>query len=210
MIFDVIIPTCGRPSLQRAIESVLTQTHQDFVLHIIWHNNPVGTGLMQEHRDSPSQFLEAASVRHDIRKYHLKNDQVDSGTSARNFGIAQGSSDWVAYLDDDDYWLPEHLEYMAAEAANDPAVNMMHSWGHAFRMSLQTGRSLKRTPRYLGSTVELPLTVSMGHTRELFCRTDGWQPHDNHDHALWNSMVEAGGKAAIIKVITYHFLRGKR
>lgn len=203
MVFDVIVPTTGRDSLPQAIDSILTQTHQDFVVHIVWHNNPVGTGL-------PEGYLAAARMHHDVRTYHVKNGFSDSGASARNWGIANGESEWVAYLDDDDYWLPDHLEYMAAEAANDPNVDMMHSWGHAFRMSLQTGRSLNRTPRMMGSTVELPLTVSMAHTRHLFFRTDGWQPYDNHDHMLWNAMLDAGGRPAIIRAITYHFLRGKR
>jgi hypothetical protein len=41
--------------------------------------------------------------------------QEHAGVSAaRNAGVAAASSDWIAFLDSDDYWLPDHLSRIAS------------------------------------------------------------------------------------------------
>lgn len=43
----------------------------------------------------------------DVKLISQKNSGV---ASARNTGISAASSDWIAFLDSDDFWLPNHLE----------------------------------------------------------------------------------------------------
>ena len=44
------------------------------------------------------------------------------GYAARNLAIERASGDWIAFLDADDRWLPDHLEHVAAAIARHPAI----------------------------------------------------------------------------------------
>jgi len=92
---SVIIPNYNREnSLERAIESVLTQTYHNFELIIIDAGSTDNTSRI-------------------IKKYKKKIPyfyQLHSGvSSARNLGLEKSEGTWVAFLDSDDYWLPQKL-----------------------------------------------------------------------------------------------------
>ncbi|WP_053193646.1 glycosyltransferase family 2 protein [Chelatococcus sp. CO-6] len=42
-------------------------------------------------------------------------------SAARNLGVAEACSDWIAFLDQDDVWHPQHLANLRAAADNGPA-----------------------------------------------------------------------------------------
>ncbi len=94
---SVVIPTRNRADLvSRAITSVLTQTFSDSELVIVDDGSTDRTGeLIRRIGDSRITYL-----RHDISR----------GVSvARNTAIARASAEFIAFLDDDDEWLPEKL-----------------------------------------------------------------------------------------------------
>ena len=93
---SVIIPTFNRARrVVRAISSVLNQTFTDYEAIV------VDDGSNDETPDALSQFLQHI-------KYisHAKNYGV---SAARNTGIRASRSALIAFLDSDDYWLPEKL-----------------------------------------------------------------------------------------------------
>lgn len=99
----VVIPTYSRPDLvQRAIESVLNQTLTDYRCVVVDDNSP-GTETERTVKSYESDKL--AYVSH--------NENRGSG-AARNTGIKHAESEYVAFLDDDDEWLPEKLEKQVA------------------------------------------------------------------------------------------------
>ncbi|MES2218855.1 MAG: glycosyltransferase family 2 protein [Pseudomonadota bacterium] len=112
-LVSVIIPTHNREaSLQRAVASVLAQTCQDFEIIIV---NDAST-------DNTREYL-AALVRDDKRIQVFTNVQSLGGSRSRNVGIAAAKGQWIAFLDDDDTWLPMKLSaQLAALAANPKAV----------------------------------------------------------------------------------------
>ncbi|GIV76554.1 MAG: hypothetical protein KatS3mg050_0948 [Litorilinea sp.] len=109
--FTVIIPTHNRAHLlPRAIRSVLAQTFTDFELIVV---DDAST-------DETPQVV--ASVQ-DGRIIYLRHEENRGAAATRNTGICHARGKYVAFLDDDDEYLPEflaetrqHLETASEEA----------------------------------------------------------------------------------------------
>jgi glycosyltransferase involved in cell wall biosynthesis len=94
-MISVIIPTYNRAAfLPEAVDSVLQQTFKNFELIV------VDDGSTDETR----QLLETHSGR---LRYHFQTNQGVS--AARNQGLRLAQGRWIAFLDSDDFWLPEKL-----------------------------------------------------------------------------------------------------
>ena len=101
---SVVIPTKGRPALvRRAVDSVLSQTFQDFELI-----------LVVDGHDPETEAALSAVV--DSRLKIIVNPSSLGGSMARNAGADAARAEWLAFLDDDDEWLPEKLEKQLAFA----------------------------------------------------------------------------------------------
>lgn len=95
---SVVIPTYNRPDLvSRAIDSVLAQSFQDFEVIV------VDDGMEKRSEATVSAFG-------DKRIKYIKNESSLGGGGARNVGIKNAQGEFVAFLDDDDLWLPKKLE----------------------------------------------------------------------------------------------------
>ena len=95
---SVVIPVLNRPvAVRRAIDSVLTQTLQDFEIIVVDDGSTDETVATVQACVDPRIRL----TRHDRRR---------GGSAARNTGIRSGSAPYVAFLDSDDEWLPTKLE----------------------------------------------------------------------------------------------------
>lgn len=91
---SVIIPTFNRPlKTTRAIASVLYQTAGDYEIIV------VDDGSTDHTLETLAQFTGQVRVITHGRNYGV--------SAARNSGIIQSRSPLVAFLDSDDYWLPE-------------------------------------------------------------------------------------------------------
>jgi glycosyltransferase involved in cell wall biosynthesis len=87
----------GAATLREAIDSVLKQTLPDWEL-VIWDD-----------RSTDSSAAMVAQYSDPRIRYFLSADDVPLGT-ARNDAIQQASGEWIAFLDQDDVWLPHKLE----------------------------------------------------------------------------------------------------
>ena len=97
-IISVIIPTRNRPSLViRSAQSALTQTFKDIEVLVIID------GPDEASRMELSQIDDSR-----LRVIELSNNMGGSG--ARNAGVTEADGEWIAFLDDDDEWLPQKLE----------------------------------------------------------------------------------------------------
>lgn len=107
-LVSAIIGTRGRPRLVlQAIDSVLGQTFADLELIVVV--------------DGPDPETEAAlaTVR-DPRVRVIVNPRNIGCAASRMVGVEAAKGLWVAFLDDDDEWLPTKLEAQVAEAMRDP------------------------------------------------------------------------------------------
>jgi glycosyltransferase involved in cell wall biosynthesis len=98
---SVIIPTYNRArKVARAVASVLYQTHADYELIVVDDGS----------RDNTGETLSLFPSRI-IRLVHDGNRGV---SAARNTGITASGAPLIAFLDSDDYWLPEKLAVQVA------------------------------------------------------------------------------------------------
>ncbi len=97
-LVSVVIPTRNRARLlSRAVQSVLTQSHSRLELIIVDDNSKDDTPqVVQSFRDERIQY-----IRHEVTR---------GPGPARNAGVAASQGQFVAFLDDDDEFLPGKLE----------------------------------------------------------------------------------------------------
>lgn len=109
----VIIPTYKRPHLLgRAIRSVQNQTFTDLELLIV----DDGGGL------PPDLHVAASRLRTTVIS------RPNGGpAAARNAGLRASDSHYVAYLDDDDEWLPHHLSHLVKILQETPRLRIAYS-----------------------------------------------------------------------------------
>jgi glycosyltransferase involved in cell wall biosynthesis len=110
-LVSVIVPTRHRPTLlQRALESVFRQTWRELEVVVIVDGPDPGTIAVLQTIDDP-------------RLRVIVNAQSLTAAGARNAGMDRARGDWIAFLDDDDEWLPQKLAKQLAYAeARGPAL----------------------------------------------------------------------------------------
>ena len=101
---SVIMPTYGREyqMVLRALESIKKQTYTDWEVYVVddnKENNPYSEGIKE------------ALQKENTEKIHYVRMEKNSGAcAARNKGIEVSKGEYLAFLDDDDEWLPTKLE----------------------------------------------------------------------------------------------------
>jgi len=140
---SVIIPTCNRPDLlPRAIKSVLSQIYQDFEIIV------VDDGDKRSAENVVRQF-------NDERIKYIKHVERKGGAAARNTGIKAAQGEFIAFLDDDDEWLPKKLEIQMRQFENTP-----NDVGFCFSAIINInadGEKASEVPDGIGNYLELSL-----------------------------------------------------
>lgn len=136
---SVVVPTHDRPvPLRRAVASALAQTVSD--LEII---------VVDDGSAEPARF-------DDERVRVLRHETALGAPAARNAGVAASRGDVVAFLDDDDEWLPAKLARQLAvlEARPELALVGCHHEqdGMAYRGPTTVTAGQLRWSNFLGST----------------------------------------------------------
>lgn len=108
--FSCVIPTHGRPHLLGdAMRSVLSQTDGRQLIGamavVIDDNNAESRELVERiAHDNPALNIQAIMSSRDPR----------GAAQSRNVGVAATTCPYIAFLDDDDLWLPDHLSNAAS------------------------------------------------------------------------------------------------
>lgn len=150
---SVVVPTAGRsPWLRQAIESALVQSYPNVEVVVV--------------DDSPDGMAESAwSIAWGLasgERLRLIHSGGAGGAAARNAGVQAARGEWIAFLDDDDAWLPEKLtKQMEAALQVESAFPVM-----SCRVRMKTPRSEFVFPRRIYSGDEAV-------EEYLFCRK-GW------------------------------------
>jgi len=112
----VIIPTRNRAAmLQEAIESVRAQTYRAWELIVIDDGST----------DQTPQIVE--TLARDEARIRLIRQAQHGVSAARNAGIRAARGRYVAFLDDDDLFLPEKLTVQIACLERQPSLGFVYS-----------------------------------------------------------------------------------
>lgn len=159
---DVSIITAAyqaEATIELTIQSVQAQTLQNWELIIIDDGSQDNT---------PKIVIELAKKDDRIRLIQ----QANSGpSSARNRGIREARSNFIAFLDADDLWAPERLNGMIGAYSHCPSVGVLFSrtrFIHADTLQLGT-----LTPHVEELTVEdIMAENAVCSTSNIICRTE--------------------------------------
>ncbi len=143
---SVIIPTFNRLLfLKEAIDSVLSQTYQDFELILIDDGSTDGT----------KEF--ATGLSNHLRYIYQEN----SGPSAaRNHGIRESQGAYITFLDSDDLWLENKLQVEIAFMKANPDTMICYTDEIWIRRGVRVNQKNKHR-KYSGWVFErcLPLCI---------------------------------------------------
>lgn len=214
ILISVIIPTTRRPDLvQRALRSVLSQTHRHLEV-IIVVDGP-----------NPETIAVLAKVN-DPRLKVIQNDLPRGAGVARNRGAASATGEWFAFLDDDDEWLPEKLERQLAVASGPEGWSLVscccrvctpegtYIWPHKlYDSSIPVDEYLfDRRTLFRGQTNFA--TASIFVSRKMFEQTGFGTTRQNEDTMLLLRVTkQAGGKVVMLPdtlVVLHHEEEGLR
>jgi glycosyltransferase involved in cell wall biosynthesis len=110
LVASVVIPTHNRRDfLERAVKSVLAQSEPRLEVIVVDDASS----------DATAAYLASAAAT-DSRIRVLRNEVARGGGGARNVGLAHARAPWVAFLDDDDEWLPNKLQRQCEQLARHP------------------------------------------------------------------------------------------
>lgn len=114
MKFSIIIPTYNRRRLlMKAIDTVLAQTFADFELIIVDDGST----------DDTKWMIDAYG---DLRLQYIFQEN-QGPAAARNSGLKHAQGEWIAFLDSDDWWLPEKLQRAVDYIKEYPDIHIFHT-----------------------------------------------------------------------------------
>ena len=100
-LVSAIITTHNRQDLMvRAVKSVLSQTYKNLELIVV--------------DDASDKRADELLKEFDLQYIYIPKEKSKGGNHARNTGILAAKGKYIAFLDDDDYWLPMKIEEQMA------------------------------------------------------------------------------------------------
>jgi len=128
--FSVVMPLYNKAAhVRAAIESALAQ-----------HHAPVEILVIDNGSTDDGRAIAAAIADPRIRLLDLPVPGP-GGYAGRNLGIRAATTDWIAFLDADDIWHPDHLAILAdAIAASPDASAVATRFDHVFATHVQPQR----------------------------------------------------------------------
>lgn len=121
MLISVIIPCYNSTdTIERAIDSVIHQTYQNWELILVDNNSTDNTS--EKLYDYQKKFPDRIKVLKEITK---------GAPAARNKGLYEAKGEWIQFLDADDELLPNKIEYQVSKI--DDEISLIVSPAKIFR-----------------------------------------------------------------------------
>jgi glycosyltransferase involved in cell wall biosynthesis len=146
MKLGIVIATYQKPDgstpslLKRAIENIKKQTYQDYLLIIIgdkYENNDEFEVICNDKELEEKIIYKNLPIAKEREKYPAGSRELWSagGVNALNYGIDLGLKHgltYICHLDHDDYWHPQHLEFINHVITLQPNSSFVYTCGTYF------------------------------------------------------------------------------
>src|SRR6516225_2350448 len=198
-LVSVILPTRDRLELlRRAVASVRAQTERRFELIVVDDASS---------DDTPDYLQQLVAADRRIRI--VRNALPGGGGGARNAGIRLSGARWVAFIDDDDEWLPHKLEQQLRILQSDGAA-VACSCGYLVRS--RSGASKVMAVRANTTVQELLTNNWLGGASTCVCSSEalrdigGFDPslRAGQDLDLWVRLRQRGKVAICAETLVIH------
>jgi glycosyltransferase involved in cell wall biosynthesis len=195
---SVIIPTHNRARLlSEAIESVLNQSFRDFELVIVDDG-------------STDHTAEVVAGFQDPRIVYHRQESQERG-AARNKGVALSQGEYLTFLDDDDWYLPNKLEIQVRELRAHPEIGMVISGWDRVKESGEVVRSERPWLHHPQPALQDWLFAAMAHVAAVLLRRSWFEQVGGFNHKLnqaedtylWFRLAQAGCSVAWVKELVF-------
>jgi len=130
-IVSVIIPTYNRAgTIERCLKSIEEQTFKNFEVLVC------DDGSIDNTKEIVGDYLERLNL------HYIYSENSGGPARPRNIGIEKSLGRYVAFLDSDDWWLPEKLE-KSVEALDHGADLVYHDFYQYNESERKTGKRLR-------------------------------------------------------------------
>jgi glycosyltransferase involved in cell wall biosynthesis len=168
---SVIIPAYNHGQfIGQTLESVFSQTFLDFEVIVVNDGSP----------DDTEEVLRSYIERGRIRYFRQDNQGV---AAARNRGASEAIGEYLAFLDDDDYWPPDKLDWQVAAMESCDAV-MVVGTNDSERLPASTKVLPKVAPLIL-STCKLFKRNMIGSPGQTLIRRAAFEAVEGFDQNIW-------------------------
>jgi len=204
-LVSVIIPAYrAAQCIAATLDSLLAQTFTDYETILVNDGSPDTVALeraLEPYRDRITYFC-----------------QENQGPSAaRNTAIRAARGKYIAPLDADDLWAPEHLAAQLAVLEADPSIDMVYADARIFGDVPEAGRTVMELSPSAGEvtferlvtrqcTVHLCVSVCR---RETLLRAGPFDPalQRGEDIDMWLRIARLGGRIAYQRRVLGHYRR---
>jgi Glycosyl transferase family 2/Glycosyl transferases group 1 len=199
-LVTVRIPTYDRGPLivDRAIGSALAQTYRNLEILVVGDGaTPDTVDAIEAVRDPRVRFVNLP--RPEYPSDPERRWQV-AGTAAVNHALDLARGAWIAPLDDDDEFTPDHVELLLAAAIE-------------YRLEMVYGQSLMERPDGSWGLVGAwpPAQAGLCHGSALYAAElrfmkydpDAWRLAEPGDWNLWHRMLDAGVRMGNLEQVVY-------
>lgn len=151
--FSIVMPVYNKAThVAKSIESALKQTFQNYELVIVCDPSTDNSNAEVQ------KFAHTPNV-----KILYRTEPGAGGYAARNLGISHSSGEWIAFLDADDEWYPNHLEKMYALSQQYPEAFVMGcSWENRKKDRLELDKYTRKTQHKQAHIISLQDYLSNG------------------------------------------------
>ncbi|MEL7028934.1 MAG: glycosyltransferase family A protein [Pseudomonadota bacterium] len=192
---SVVVPTYGRPHhLAAAVESALSQTYPLTEIIVVDDASP------DDVRASLSRFDEAVT--------YIRQPRNMGANAARNRGVSIANGEFIAFLDDDDLWLPTKTELQLEAMRRQGAEACLCGYqvmGSARRqvrgfnsLHAKDIRPMKRVAGFSSLVVRRSVIVELGLDESL---------HNTQDWDIYARLVQRNPIAYVPRAL-YHYRTG--
>lgn len=139
--FSIVMPLFDKAShVAAAIDSVFAQSHAPHEIIVIDNGSTDGGRAIVAGLSDPRIILLDLTT------------PGPGGYAGRNVGIRAATGDWIAFLDADDLWAPDHLADIAQAIGDDPNAGAVATrFDHVFADRTQ--------PQRIAPTLQAPVTL---------------------------------------------------